>query len=162
MSTWDHVELEELWKLRFSSVTQADLQKYFDKWGGVLRSVLERIDSIYQSSTRLARLSLPFIADHTAKHLSLLMQVHIGHGDYDELFQMTVGKQHGIKVNGLENIKAKLTKKVRLYFVIPNDAYPNFINPQNYLNLQGQKHQKIPKWINDVEQWALRLDYTTF
>ena len=75
---------------------------------------------------------------------------------------MTVGKQHGIKVNGLENIKAKLTKKVRLYFVIPNDAYPNFINPQNYLNLQGQKHQKIPKWINDVEQWALRLDYTTF
>ncbi|RPB19526.1 hypothetical protein L211DRAFT_631010 [Terfezia boudieri ATCC MYA-4762] len=88
--------------------------------------------------------------------------LHIGHGDYDELFQMTVGKQHGIKVNGLENIKAKLTKKVRLYFVIPNDAYPNFINSQNYLNLQGQKHQKIPKWINDMEQWALRLDYTTF
>ncbi|RPB19392.1 hypothetical protein L211DRAFT_853208 [Terfezia boudieri ATCC MYA-4762] len=88
--------------------------------------------------------------------------LHIGYGDYNELFQIMVGKQHSIKVNGLENIKAKLTKKVYLYFVIPNNIYSNFINPQNYLNLQGQKHQKIPKWINNMEQWALRLNYITF
>ncbi|RPB19041.1 hypothetical protein L211DRAFT_668245 [Terfezia boudieri ATCC MYA-4762] len=83
--------------------------------------------------------------------------------EHDSLFQITVGRQHSIKVNGLENLSGKLMGKVRFYFVVPGDVYPRFINPQNYLNSAGQKHQRIPRWITEkVEQWVLKLDYSAF
>ena len=86
-------------------------------------------------------------------------------GDYDELFQMTVAKTHGIKVRGLQEVLRYLTKKkVRIYFVVPANIYPEF-ETQNYLTLQGKKYTQSLPWITDkveVEQWVLKLNYFSF
>ena len=78
---------------------------------------------------------------------------------YHELFQMTVAKQHGIKVNGLHTVlKDNPHKKARFYFVVPGDIFPHFKTPQNYLTSGGTKYKTLPSWIADeVEQWALKL-----
>ena len=76
---------------------------------------------------------------------------------YHELFQMTVAKQHGIKVNGLHTVlKDNPHKKARFYFVVPGDIFPHF-KTQNYLTSGGTKCNILPSWLNEVEQWALKL-----
>ena len=83
-------------------------------------------------------------------------------GAFHELFQMTVAKQHGIKVKGLEDVLGKNTnkntnKKARFYFVVPGDIFPHFTTPQNYLTSGGTKCTILPSWIDEVEQWVLKL-----
>ena len=48
MPIWDEMELMRLWELRFSSVPEPDWRAYYDRWGGVPRSVLEKTSSHYQ------------------------------------------------------------------------------------------------------------------
>ena len=45
MPTWGATELANLWKLRFPSLDESVWRGYYDKWGGVPRSVLEKSDS---------------------------------------------------------------------------------------------------------------------
>ena len=71
---------------------------------------------------------------------------------------MTVAKTHSIKVKGLQDILSTYEgKKVRFYFVVPEDIFPEFKSPQNYITSGGKK---VPSEIVDgVEQWVLKLKY---
>ena len=83
---------------------------------------------------------------------------HESQGAYHELFQMTVAKQHGIKVKGLNAVlNDNPNKKARFYFVVPEDIFPHYETPQNYLTSGGTKCNILPSWIDEVEQWALKL-----
>ena len=79
---------------------------------------------------------------------------------------MTVSKKHGIKLKGIQDVLSKgkePQKKVPFYFVVPDDIFPQFRTPQNYLTAQGIKHQSVPQQITDrVEQWVLQLKYHAF
>lgn len=91
--------------------------------------------------------------------------IRTGEGGFDELFKMTVSTEHGIKTKGLENLLPKLTigKAIRLYFVVPTDVYQTFSSQQKYITAKGEKAKVVPRWITEnVEQWALKLDYTSF
>ena len=96
-----------------------------------------------------------------SQRLECIDAVRLSQGAYYELFQMTVAKQHGIKVNGLEALLGKNTNKKapRFYFVVPEDIFPHFERPQNYLTSGGTKCKTLPSWIADVEQWALKLTF---
>lgn len=43
MPLWDESELEQLRELRFSSVLESTWRGYYDRWGGVPRSVFDKI-----------------------------------------------------------------------------------------------------------------------
>lgn len=92
--------------------------------------------------------------------------VRFGQGAHEELFQMTVSNKHGIKLKGIQDVLSKEKepeRKVRFYFVVPDDIFSQFRTPQNYLTAQGIKHKTVPQWItNKVEQWVLQLNYHAF
>ena len=96
-----------------------------------------------------------------SQRLESVVAIRLSQGAYHELFQMTVAKQLGIKVKGLEAVLGKNTnKKARFYFVVPEDIFPHFKTPQNYLTSGGTKCITLPSWIADeVEQWALKLTF---
>ena len=48
MPLWDERELKKLWRLRFSSVPESAWRGYYDRWGGVPRSVFDKITTLDQ------------------------------------------------------------------------------------------------------------------
>ena len=87
--------------------------------------------------------------------------IHVGQGTFNAVFQMTVAKTYGIKVKGLQDILSTYEgKKVQFYFVVPEDIFPEFKSPQNYIISGGTKCASVPPEIVDgVEQWVLKLKY---
>ncbi|CAJ0644343.1 4612_t:CDS:2 [Entrophospora sp. SA101] len=77
------------------------------------------------------------------------------------LYQITVSTDHGIKVKGLNDLDRFLTWKrdvdnINLYFVVPSDIFEEF-SFQKYKTVKDQGYQKIPKWINNINQYALEV-----
>ncbi|CAG8597147.1 1130_t:CDS:2, partial [Diversispora eburnea] len=79
-----------------------------------------------------------------------------------DLYQITVSKNHGIKIKGLNDLKFSLpwidVNKINLYFVVPSDIFESF-SPQKYKTAKGEDYQRIPEWIDKIPQYALELNF---
>ncbi|CAJ0887474.1 12735_t:CDS:2 [Entrophospora sp. SA101] len=78
------------------------------------------------------------------------------------LYQITISTNHGIKIKGLNDLNHFLSWKndmneINLYFVMPSDIFEKFL-PQKYKTAKDQNCQKIPKWINNITQYALEIN----
>ncbi|CAG8540577.1 3895_t:CDS:2 [Funneliformis caledonium] len=88
--------------------------------------------------------------------------VYNGNENSLDLFQATVSTAHGVKVKGLEKIKAYVRSgDIKLYFVVPSDkfdVYPwqSYRGPNN---LVSSSH--LP-WINDLKQYVLDINVRKF
>ncbi|CAG8733459.1 7978_t:CDS:2, partial [Funneliformis caledonium] len=78
------------------------------------------------------------------------------------LYQMTVSIKYSMKVKGLNNLKRFLgwendMNNIHLYFVVPANIFEEFPF-QSYKTVKGQDSQKIPRWINNISQYALEIN----
>ncbi|CAG8778225.1 31077_t:CDS:2, partial [Racocetra persica] len=76
-----------------------------------------------------------------------------------DLYQMTVSTDHGIKIKGLNDLLAwrKDVNDFNLYFVVPPDIFKTFPT-QKYKTAKDEDYQKIPRWINNITQYALEIN----
>ena len=74
------------------------------------------------------------------------------------LLQMTVSAQHDVKMAGLEHAAACVPAGTvpRLVFVVPPDIFPTFA-AQNYVTQRGTLAMRVPRAVQDVEQWVLAV-----
>ncbi|CAG8462536.1 5574_t:CDS:2 [Funneliformis caledonium] len=75
------------------------------------------------------------------------------------LYQITISTNHGIKVHGLREIRNSLGKHrvINVYFVVPSMIFENYPF-QDYQTVRGKKMKKLPKWIDNITQYALEID----
>ncbi|CAG8799827.1 32188_t:CDS:2, partial [Racocetra persica] len=79
-----------------------------------------------------------------------------------DLYQITVSKNHGMKIKGLNDLNCLLewrkdVNNFNLYFVVPSDIFKT--SPQQkYKTTKDEDCKKIPGWINKITQYALEID----
>ncbi|GBC03489.1 hypothetical protein RclHR1_05140023 [Rhizophagus clarus] len=76
-----------------------------------------------------------------------------------DLYQITISTNHGIKVHGLREIRNFLGKHrvINVYFVVPSMIFKSYPF-QDYQTVRGKKMKKLPKWIDNITQYALEID----
>ena len=82
----------------------------------------------------------------------------------DKLFRMTVGKEHTLKVEELNECLLAIgrppSQHFCLYFVVPDDIFDDchaFRRKQNYVTKAGGIASRIPPLVNSIQQYVLRL-----
>ena len=75
----------------------------------------------------------------------------------NNLFQITIADRHGVKQEKLKEYKDKNIlnqgDEIRLYFIVPEESFRTY-KKQNYLD-GSKKAENIPKWIQNIKQYAL-------
>ncbi|CAG8435989.1 4252_t:CDS:1 [Funneliformis mosseae] len=85
----------------------------------------------------------------------------------DKLFQITIAKNHPIKLNGLKKLIDKLGGKsgigdIYFYFVLPKNLYMNY-RTQPFHTSKKTVVKAKPHWIKDrVKQYALEIDLSSY
>ncbi|CAG8466148.1 7874_t:CDS:2 [Funneliformis mosseae] len=85
----------------------------------------------------------------------------------DKLFQITIAKNHPIKLNGLKKLIDKLGGKsgmgdIFFYFVLPKNLYMNYRTQPFYTSKKTVAKAK-PHWVKDrVKQYALEIDLSSY
>ncbi|CAI2182402.1 1023_t:CDS:2, partial [Funneliformis geosporum] len=80
----------------------------------------------------------------------------------NKLFQMTIAKNHPIKMNGLKTLLNKLggedaSEDIKFYFIVPEHLYDNY-KKQDFHTSDDIPAQTVPYWIQfRVNQYALKM-----
>jgi hypothetical protein len=74
------------------------------------------------------------------------------------LFQIAVSNDHAVKMDGLDNIlrTVRPSAPARLIFVVPPDIFNEFTK-QAYVTTKGNFAKTIPRTVQAVEQWVLKI-----
>jgi len=72
-------------------------------------------------------------------------------------FQMTLSRNHGISLTGVQKLQASLPTFESLVFVVPSEIRRNF-NKQPFTTTKGQVAVRIPNRLRDLQQFVFGLD----
>ncbi|CAB4376823.1 unnamed protein product [Rhizophagus irregularis] len=82
----------------------------------------------------------------------------------NNLFQITIADRHGVKQEKLKEYKDKNIlnqgDEIRLYFIVPEESFRSY-KQQNYLD-GSKKAENVPKWIQNIKQYALCMKYDKY
>ena len=82
------------------------------------------------------------------------------------LFQMTVGKTHPTKYNGVKQVMDKIREKLKdetisckLVFVVPGDVKSCYHSPQAVINKDGTVRKRQERDLNESNQFFVSIEY---
>ena len=82
------------------------------------------------------------------------------------LFQMTVGKTHPTKYNGVKRVMDKIREKLKdktvpckVVFVVPGDVKSYYHSPQSVINKDGTVRKRQERDLNESNQFYLSIEY---
>ena len=82
------------------------------------------------------------------------------------LFQMTVGKAHPTKYNGVKQVMDKIREKLndktiscKLVFVVPGDVKSCYHSPQAVINMDGTIRKRQALDLNESNQFFISIEY---